>query len=115
MNRTIALIAVLAAGAGFALPVGADEEHQHKEATTAAPAAATTATAEGEVREIDAAAGKVKIRHGWIRSLEMPPMTMFYRIKDKALLENLTVGDRIKFEVEHVGKTYTVLSLEKVK
>ena len=115
MTRITTLIAVLAAGAGLALPAGADDEH-HQAATTAqAPAAAKTAWSEGEVRKIDKGAGKVTIKHGWIHDLDMPPMTMAYGVKDKSVLDTLKPGDKIKFEVEHAGKEYTVLHLEKGK
>ena len=46
---------------------------------------------------------------------DMPPMTMAYRVKDKAMLDQLKPGDKIKFDVDGVGGEFTVLRLEKVK
>lgn len=56
--------------------------------------------AEGEVRRIDAAAGKITIRHGEIKTLDMPPMTMVFTVAEPSLLEKLKVGDKVRFEVE---------------
>jgi len=46
---------------------------------------------------------------------DMPAMTMVYRVKDKAMLNNLEPGDKIKFDVDGVGGEFTVLRLERVK
>ena len=56
--------------------------------------------AEGEVRRIDSSAGKITIRHGEIKSLDMPPMTMVFTVAKPSLLENLKAGDKVRFEVE---------------
>jgi Cu/Ag efflux protein CusF len=53
----------------------------------------------GEVRKIDKEAGKITIKHGEIKNLEMPPMTMVFTIKDPALLEKIKPGDKVKFNV----------------
>jgi Cu(I)/Ag(I) efflux system protein CusF len=53
----------------------------------------------GEIRKIDKDAGKVTIKHGEIRNLEMPAMTMAFPVKEKALLDKVQVGDKIKFKV----------------
>ena len=54
---------------------------------------------DGEVRRVDKAAGKVTLRHGEIKQLEMPPMTMVFEVKDKALLDNVKAGDKVNFKV----------------
>jgi Cu(I)/Ag(I) efflux system protein CusF len=61
--------------------------------------------AHGEIRKIDKAAGKVTIKHGDIPSIEMPPMTMVFTVKDPALLEAAKPGDKIRFDViQEAGK-----------
>ena len=116
MTRNSILIAVSIFGAGFAFQAGAADSHSHHAATEAKPAAAVVATLiDGEVRKVDKAAGKVTIKHGALPKLDMPPMTMAYRVKDKAMLDQLKAGDRIKFDAEHAGGEITVLRLEKVK
>lgn len=54
---------------------------------------------EGEVRRVDKAAGKITLRHGEIKQLEMPPMTMVFEVKDKALLDTVKPGDKVNFKV----------------
>ena len=54
---------------------------------------------DGEVRRVDKAAGKVTLRHGEIKQLEMPPMTMVFEVKDKALLDTVNPGDNVNFKV----------------
>lgn len=58
------------------------------------------ATAEGVVRKVDREAGKVTLRHGAIESLNMPPMTMVYRVSRPALMDGIKAGDRVRFELE---------------
>lgn len=77
------------------------------------PTWAQAPTADGEVTRIDKAAGKLTLRHGEIRELDMPPMTMVFRVLDPRLLEGLAVGDRVRFSADKRGGSYTVLSLVK--
>lgn len=51
----------------------------------------------GTIKNIDAAAGKVTIKHGPIDNLEMPPMTMVFGVTDRAILESFAAGDEIEF------------------
>jgi Cu/Ag efflux protein CusF len=53
----------------------------------------------GEIKRVDLDGGKVTIKHGEIKNLEMPPMTMVFVAKDKTQLANLKVGDKINFLV----------------
>ena len=53
---------------------------------------------EGEIRKVDRDAGKLTIKHGDIRNLDMPAMTMVFQVKDKATLDKLQAGDKIKFK-----------------
>ena len=53
----------------------------------------------GEVRKIDKEARKITIKHGELKELEMPPMTMVFTLKDPAFLDNFKVGDKVKFKV----------------
>ena len=75
-----------------------------------APADATVV--EGTVKKIDKAAGKLTIAHGPLESLGMPPMTMVFRAAEPGLLDQVKVGDKIRFAVEKVGGALTVTSLE---
>jgi Cu(I)/Ag(I) efflux system periplasmic protein CusF len=112
----IASAGVLAFGAvtAFAQQPAAADHSAHHPAAAQAPAApaASADLAEGEVRRIDKAAGKVTLRHGEIKSLDMPPMTMVFTVTDPALLENLRQGDKVKFRAVHEGGQYRVTALE---
>ena len=66
---------------------------------------------EGEVRRIDRDANKITIRHGPIRNLDMPPMTMVFQVADPAMLDRVKPGDKVSFEAEKVGSGYRVTRL----
>jgi Cu/Ag efflux protein CusF len=114
MTRNSILIAVAIFGAALAFQAGADDSH-HAASEAKPAAAASAAWTAGEVRAIDMATGKITIKHGAMPKFDMPPMTMAYRVKDKAMLEHLKPGDRIRFDADGVGGEFTVLRLEKVK
>ncbi len=69
---------------------------------------------DGEVRKIDMSAKKITLKHGEIKNLDMPPMTMVFQVKDPAMLEKVKVGDKVQFTVENANGAMTVLSIEPV-
>ncbi len=79
-------------------------------------AAATVAaqSADGEVRRIDKAQGRITLKHGEIKSLDMPPMTMVFRVQDPSMLDRVAVGDRVRFDAAKVDGTYTITAISKV-
>ncbi|MFP5398557.1 MAG: copper-binding protein [Gammaproteobacteria bacterium] len=83
--------------------------------TAAAVALAGTAALaqpyDGEVRKIDKAQGKITLRHGELKALDMPPMTMVFRVADPALLERVAVGDKVRFDAAKVDGNYTVTAI----
>jgi Cu(I)/Ag(I) efflux system periplasmic protein CusF len=70
---------------------------------------------QGEVKKIDAAAGKITLKHGPIKNLEMDAMTMVLRVNDRDMLKNLKVGDKVKFEAERVSEGVTITKMQKSK
>ena len=62
---------------------------------------ASAPMAEGEVRRIDKDAGRITIKHGPIKTdtLDMDPMTMVFHVRDKAQLDAIKDGDRVRFRV----------------
>ena len=77
---------------------------------------AQTSAISGEVKKIDEGAGKITLRHGPAKSLDMDePMTMVYRVKDPAMLKQVKVGDKVQFEAENADTGYTVTKLQKAK
>lgn len=69
-----------------------------------------TATASGEVRRVDAAAGKVAIKHDAISDLELPAMTLVYQASP-ALLANIKPGDRVRFTAARQNGKYVVTAI----
>ena len=70
---------------------------------------------EGEVRKIEKTQAKITLRHGELKGLDMPPMTMVFRVSNPALLDSLAVGDKVKFDAAKVGGSYTVTSISKAQ
>jgi Cu/Ag efflux protein CusF len=100
------LAAGLMAGLLTALPVQA--------ADAAAPASPSASPgADAEVRRIDKAQGRITLRHGEIRSLDMPPMTMVFRVRDAKLLDGLAVGDKVRFDAVQADGQYVVTTIVK--
>lgn len=79
----------------------------------AASALAQTPTTAGEVTKLDKAGSRVTIKHGEIKNLDMPPMTMTFRAREPKLLDGLAVGDRVRFVVQRIDGQYTVTALSK--
>ncbi len=88
----------------------ADVAH-HKKPATATTAAAGDMT-DGEVRKVDMDAGKLTLKHADIKSLDMPAMTMVFNVKDKALLDKLKTGDRVKFKAVNDGGKFVVTEIQ---
>lgn len=66
---------------------------------------------DGEVRKIDKVQGKLTLRHGEIKSLDMPPMTMVFVVRDKAVLDKLKTGDKVRFKAVDDGGKLTVTEI----
>ncbi|MBJ7404300.1 MAG: copper-binding protein [Bradyrhizobium sp.] len=85
-------------------------------ALSASAALAQSPSIDGEVKKIDEGAGKITLKHGPAKSLGMEePMTMVYRVKDPAMLKQVKVGDKVKFDAESAEAGYTVTKMEKRK
>jgi Cu/Ag efflux protein CusF len=76
---------------------------------------ASPALTDGEVRKVDMAAKRITIKHGPIRNLDMPAMTMAFPVANPALLEQFKPGDKVRFEAQNIGDTVTVTAIEKLK
>lgn len=84
--------------------------------TLAAPLLADTtgdAYSQAEVRRVDADNSRVTLRHGPIDNLQMPPMTMVFRVSNADDLKDLVPGDQVRFKAEEQDGSYVVTSLQK--
>jgi Cu/Ag efflux protein CusF len=92
----------------------------HLSAQTAGTALPTTVNApknmaEAEVRKIDKEAKKVTLKHGPIKNLDMPGMTMVFQVRDASLFDKMAAGDKILFTAEQMQGAYVVTGVEKVE
>ena len=74
-----------------------------------------SALSDGQVTKIDAKQNRITLRHGPIKNLDMDSMTMVFRVKDPAMLKQVKVGDKVKFEADRVNGQITVIKIEKAK
>lgn len=111
MKHFIAYAFVFAAAWTSPYALAAGDNASHVTAQTVAQAAPLSG---GEVRKVDQASGKLTIKHGPLENLGMPAMTMIFRVKDAAMLEQVKPGDRIKFLAEKINGAITVTTLEVV-
>ena len=79
------------------------------------PAATSNDMAEGEIRKVDTDAKKITIKHGDIKNLDMPGMTMVFQVKDPALLEKVKAGDKVLFKAEKAGGAIVVTDIQPAK
>ncbi|WP_422031685.1 copper-binding protein [Reyranella sp.] len=78
-----------------------------------APAWAEGGMVKAEVIKVDKSAGKVTLKHGPIKSLDMDAMTMVFRVADPAMLDTVKAGDRVEFEAGRVNGAITITRLGK--
>ena len=107
------LMSMTLAAPAFAQQKADDHSAHHPAATATAPAADDMADA--EVRKVDKDAAKITLKHGEIKSLEMPPMTMVFNVKDKALLDRVEAGDKVRFKAVNEAGKYTVTDIQVTK
>jgi Cu(I)/Ag(I) efflux system periplasmic protein CusF len=104
--------AAVLAGALLAPAAYAEDAHHKGGAGAAQPGAALS---DGEVRKVDKDAKKITIKHGPLQKLDMPPMTMVFQVKDPAMLDQVKVGDKIRFEAEKIGGAFRLTKIEPAK
>lgn len=102
-----ALLTALSVSTSFAQPTPSP--------TTAPVVASPADMSDGEVRKIDKDAKKITIKHGEIKNLDMPGMTMVFQVKDAALLETVKVGDKVRFVAEKSGGALVVTAIQPAK
>ena len=70
----------------------------------------------GQVTKIDESAGKLTLKHGPIKKLDMNEgMTMVFRVQDPVMLKQVKVGDKVRFDADRVNGQITVTKIEKSK
>lgn len=79
------------------------------------PAFAQVPMTDGEVRKVDKDNQKVTLKHGEIKNLDMPGMTMVFNVKDPAMLDNVRAGDKVQFRAESEAGKFTVTEIQLAK
>lgn len=92
-----------------------DHDKHSGNAVTVKAAAEAASMSDGEVRKVDKDAKKITIKHGELKNLGMPAMTMVFQVKDATLLEKVKAGDKVKFRAEKVSGGYAVGEIEVAK
>jgi Cu/Ag efflux protein CusF len=69
----------------------------------------------GEIVKVDKDAAKVTIKHGPLLNLKMPAMTMTFKVKNAAMLEQIKAGDKVEFVAEKVNGVIIITELEAAK
>lgn len=114
MKKTMQWLAagVLSIAGALAFAAG---EGQHAASGAKATAGSAMVMTAGEVRKIDNAQSKVTLRHEAIANLDMPAMTMVFRVQKAEMLKDLKVGDKVRFHAESVDGAITVTHLQSDK
>ena len=85
---------------------------------TSAPASSEPAAAdsqelsEGEVTRWNERTQKVTLRHGELKNLNMPPMTMVFTLQDTGQASQIKVGDKVRFRAEQVNGAFVLTQIE---
>ena len=114
MNKISALTfatAMFAMGSAFA----ANDAASPAQAGGGSSMQASTEMTEGEVRKVDMDTKKITLKHGEIKSLGMPSMTMVFQVKDPTMLDKVKAGDKVRFTAEKMNGALTVTSIEAAK
>lgn len=113
--RSLVLAALLCAAA---MTTATAQTHATHERDPGAGGVGATASpdaddlADGEVRKIDRDAGRLTLRHGPLRNLDMPGMTMVFDVADAAVLDRLRPGERVRFQAGKVDGRFVVVRIE---
>lgn len=109
MSRSSVLFSTLALLAGVALAT----PMANAQTPSAKPAA--TSLSSGVVTKVDKEAGTMTIKHGPLVNLNMPGMTMAFKVKEPSMLGKVKPGDKINFTADMVNGALTVTKLEPLK
>jgi len=111
MNVTQVIAAVSVALAyGAQAQTAATQEHASHHAQASVPTSGNMA--DGEVRKVDKEQGKVTLKHGPISNLDMPGMTMVFKVTDPKMLDGIKEGDKVKFSADRLNGAITVTTIQ---
>ena len=107
---------LLVLGTGSALAqapaAAAADSHSSHHPAAAASTAPQAELSEGEITRSDPRTLRLTLKHGEIKNLEMPPMTMVFRVADASVVGDLKPGDKVRFRAEQISGAYHVQRIE---
>ncbi len=118
LKSAISMAAVaFASTLSFAAAAQTAAQPAGSEGTVLAQASTTDMTdmTDGEIRKVDKDTKKITIKHGEIKNLDMPGMTMLFQVKDAAMLDMVKPGDKVKFRAEKAGGGIVVTEIQVAK
>ena len=107
-----ASLLILGAGPALAQAPATAASDSHSSHHPAA-SAQQTPLSEGEITRWDPRTLRLTLKHGEIKNLDMPPMTMVFRVSDASVVGDLKPGDKVRFQAEQVNGAYHVKQIEK--
>jgi Cu(I)/Ag(I) efflux system protein CusF len=116
MKKLITLTAAFCTGLALAGAALADDDMagmKMNSSATDAGAPNSTALTDAVVRKVDPSTGMVTLQHGELKNIGMPAMTMAYKAKDAAMVQQAKEGEKVKVRVENVNGTLTIVKLLK--
>ena len=113
MNTIQRLLTISALAMGAAMPMVGPAQGSPNSGPTVAPAPASMT--DGEVKKVDPDNGKITLKHGDIKNLDMPGMTMVFTVRDKGQLTKLKPGDKVQFMVVQEGGKMIVTDIQLVR
>ncbi len=114
MKNSLSLLVALAALGTGPVWSQASASHSHDHAAASAPSAASP-FADAEVRKVDKDGRKITLKHGELKSLGMPPMTMVYPVSDASVLDKVKAGDKVRFRATSDSGKLTVTEIQPAK
>ena len=105
MKHVLSATVLTAALLSSALPAYSTSHASHSQS-------AQSTLTQGEIRKVDKESKKLTIRHQPITNLDMPAMTMIFQVQDLALLDQVKVGDKVRFAAEKKDGAFVVTQVE---
>jgi Cu(I)/Ag(I) efflux system protein CusF len=111
-ERIMKLIQQLALSATLAVAAATGAAEPKPRDSAAPSATAAAAMSDGEIIKVDKDAARLTIKHGELKNLAMPGMTMVFRVRSRAMLDQVHASDKVRFVAENVAGALTVTTLE---
>ncbi len=106
------ILTVAALGAAVSTFPSAALAQANPSGSSPATASAAAEMTEAEVRKVDKENKKITLKHGVIKNLDMPAMTMVFGVKEDAFLDKVQAGDKVRFKASGDGGKFTVTEIQ---